>query len=84
VLLALYCFFSLAVFTPLHTHSKTGSCTLNGFDHQWSDATAPTVAPWGLEQLSWWGHTPETLCPDTLFVAPHSSRAPPAGRTFAA
>lgn len=82
LLLLVYCFLSLAVYTPLHTHGKAGACTLNGFDHQWGDSAMPVIAPWGPELLSWWEHSAEDLNPATLSVAPHSSRAPPASRFF--
>lgn len=37
VSLCAYCFLSIAVFSPLHTHSAKGVCSLGGFDHQFSE-----------------------------------------------
>jgi hypothetical protein len=80
LLLACYCFLSLAVYTPLHTHGKAGSCTLNGFDHQWGATSTPVIAPWGLELLSWFGHQAQRVQPDTFPQRSQASRAPPANR----
>jgi hypothetical protein len=36
---------SLAVYTPLHVHGNgnPGQCSLNSFEHQWSDSVAPHI-----------------------------------------
>jgi hypothetical protein len=77
VLLCVYCFLSIAVFTPLHTHSAKGACSLGGFDHQFSEPAeaGDPVQPYTL--LSWLASQPPCNTPG-LHGSPHvDSRAPP-------
>ena len=79
-MLAMLCFFAIAVYTPLHQH-KNGDpkqCSLNNIEYQVADSAAPFLDfPRPSNELAWLhGEASISLPPSPVLAC--SSRGPPA------